>query len=97
MAVGSNLDCIACKATYPVAAKVQPRPPAREVACPAGTFDPSLKEAPTCPQGSNCCCSRNYFWKKGQCKDTTCCLEDETCVNQGFKHGCVKKNATVSA
>lgn len=93
MAVGSNLDGIASKATYPVAAKAQPGPPAPEVACPAGTFDPSLKKPPSCPKGSGCCCTRTSLWKK-ECKETTCCLEGEACLNQGKEHGCVKKNGT---
>ena len=98
MKVGDNLDCIACKATYPVSAKEQPpQPPTPEIKCPTGTFDPSLKEPPTCPKGSNCCCGRNYFWKKGQCKDTFCCLEDEVCYNQFGKHGCYKKSQNVSS
>jgi hypothetical protein len=97
MQVGTNLDCIACKATYPIAAKEQPpKPPTPELKCPDGTFDPSLKEPATCPQGSTCCCSKNYFWKKGQCKETACCLPDEDCVNQGSKHGCIKKGGTAT-
>ena len=93
MQIGNNLDCIACKATYPVAAKEQPpQPPVPELKCPTGTFDPSLKEPATCPKGSSCCCARNKFWKKDECKETACCLEDEVCVNKGFKHGCQKKS-----
>ena len=90
---------IACKATYPTSSKEQPPKPQPEITCPAGSFDPSLKVPPKCPKGSTCCCTRDYFWKIGQCKDTTCCLEDETCVNQGGnfgKHGCFK-NSTLGA
>jgi C1A family cysteine protease len=98
MKVGINLDCIACKATYPVASPQQPsKPPAPELQCPAGTFDPTLKTPRTCPKGSTCCCSQNYFWKKGQCRDTECCLEGETCFNEnkiGGKHGCYKNSTS---
>ena len=73
MKIGDNLDCIACKATYPQAGPKPPGPPPPEVKCPAGTYDPN-DDATSCPKGSTCCCGKKKFWKPKQCAQTECCL-----------------------
>lgn len=89
MALGSNLDCIACKAVYANAVGAQQPPkPAPEVACPAGTYNPKLKTPRSCPKGSTCCCSRKMLFF-GKCTGTECCATDETCKDG---HGCKKNN-----
>eukprot|EP00944_MAST-04C_sp_MAST-4C-sp1_P000465 g465.t1 len=80
MKIGDNLDCIACKATYPQAGPKPPGPPPPEVKCPAGTYDPN-DDATSCPKGSTCCCGKKKFWKPKQCAQTECCLSDTKCVD----------------
>lgn len=75
MAVGTNIDCIACEAIYPVAAAPLP-PPAPLEKCPDGTTDP--KNPASCPQGSTCCCSHQSLFEK-RCESTQCCLSSQTC------------------
>jgi hypothetical protein len=75
MAVGTNIDCIACEAIYSVAAAPLPPPPPLEK-CPDGTTDP--KNPASCPQGSTCCCKHQSFFEK-RCEITQCCLSSQTC------------------
>lgn len=90
MKIGDNLDCIACKATYPIASKDTPPKPAPEVQCPTGTFDQKLKTPYTCPKGSSCCCSRHCgLFGLGRCCATDCCLSDAACKPG---HGCKKSS-----
>ena len=84
MKMGSNLDCIACKATYPTASKQVPPKPLPEVACPTGTFNPKSDFQHSCPQGTTCCCSRKSLFFH-HCKETQCCMKGQTCDDG---HGC---------
>jgi hypothetical protein len=77
MAIGTNIDCIACEAIYPVAAAPLPTPPPLET-CPTGTTDP--KSPLTCPQGSTCCCSHHSLFEK-RCQATQCCTAKQTCTS----------------
>ncbi len=77
MAVGINIDCIACEAIYPVAAAPLPPPPPY-LQCPDATTDP--KQPTSCPQGSACCCTHfTLFEKKCASDSTQCCLPSQTC------------------
>ena len=85
MQMGQNLDCIACKACFPIGSKTSPQPgPVPEVACPAGTYDEKHDEGRACPQGSSCCCSHKSVLEK-KCKRTECCLSGVECRDG---HGC---------
>ena len=79
MAIGGNLDCIACQPYYPQAGPKPKGPNPPEVQCKAGTFDPN-NDAPSCPQGSACCCARHKFWLPKQCAERACCLGKQTCT-----------------
>eukprot|EP00943_MAST-04B_sp_MAST-4B-sp1_P001550 g1550.t1 len=84
MKIGENIDCIACKATYPQAGPKPSSPPVPEIKCPAGTYDPN-SDAPSCPKGSTCCCGKKKFWKPKECGERVCCLSGQTCTDG---HGC---------
>jgi len=84
MKMGSNLDCIACKATYPTASKQVPPKPLPEVACPSGTFNTKIGFQVACPQGTTCCCSHKSLFFH-HCKETECCMKGQTCQDG---HGC---------
>ena len=87
MKIGENLDCIACKAVYPQPGPKPTKPPAPELKCAAGTYDPN-SDATFCPKGSTCCCGKKKFWKPKECAETSCCLSGETCEDG---KGCQKK------
>ena len=87
MQIGVNLNCIACKAFYPIAGKQQPPKPVPSLACPAGTFDPRDSPAPTCPQGTTCCChKKKTFGIHHRCVERNCCFANQTCDDG---HGCI--------